>query len=112
MQSRPRIRIRYSGPRSSVPATGWLGKAVAAAVTAVAVVVALVFSVVLLAALLAVGLIAGGYIWWRTRALRRQLREQMAAAQARAAAAQPQPQGDIIEGEFTRTSEAADERQG
>src|SRR5688572_25716170 len=109
MQSnRPRIRIRYSGPRSSVPASGWFGKALAVAASVVVLATALVFSVVLVAVLFAVGLIAGGYLWWKTRTLRRQLREQMAAMQARAAG--PQPQGEVIEGEFSRAQSSDNQR--
>jgi hypothetical protein len=107
--NRPRIRIRYSGSRRSVPATGWFGKVLAVAASVTVLAIALLFSVVLVAALLAVGVVAGGYIWWTTRALRRQLREQMAAMQARAAAA-PQQQGEIIEGEFQRAQPSEDER--
>jgi hypothetical protein len=66
-----------------------------------------VFSVVLFAALLAFGLIAGGYIWWKTRALRKHLRAQFEAMQARAPA-KPEA-GEVIEGEFTRAPAGARE---
>jgi Flp pilus assembly protein TadB len=110
MQSnRPYLRLGYAGARRDVPG-GWLGKAVALAAGAVVLVAALVFSLVLVAVLLALGVIFGGYVWWRTRALRRQLREQVetrqAHAAAAAAAAAPGPearaQGEVIEGEFAR----------
>jgi hypothetical protein len=41
---------------------------------------AFLFSLVLFAVLLGVGLIAGAYLWWKTRGLRRQLRESVEAA--------------------------------
>lgn len=55
-----------------------------------ALVLSLAFFVVILAALV----VFGGYFWWKTRDLRRQVRQQM-QEQTRAPAA---PQGDIIEG--------------
>lgn len=36
---------------------------------------ALIFSVLLIAVILIVGATAGGYLWWKTRNLRRQMRE-------------------------------------
>jgi hypothetical protein len=102
--SRPRFRIRYTGPRTSAPAMGWFGKIVAFAAAGVLVTVTLVFSVVLFAALLAFGLIAGGYIWWKTRALRKQMRAQFEAMQAGSPV--KQEAGDVIEGEFKRAPPA------
>jgi hypothetical protein len=97
---RPRFRIRYTGSRTNAPALGWFGKIVAFAAAGVLVTATLVFSVVLFAALLAFGLIAGGYIWWKTRALRKHMRAQFEAMQARSPV-KPEA-GDVIEGEFTR----------
>ena len=37
--------------------------------------VALMFSVVLFAVVVTVGAVAWGYLWWKTRALRKQMRE-------------------------------------
>jgi hypothetical protein len=39
-------------------------------------VLVVMFSLVLLPALLGVGMVCGGYLWWRTRKLRKILREQ------------------------------------
>ena len=110
MQMSPlRLRITYNGLRPGTPPT--LFRKVAVVVAAVLVTgVALLFSVVLLAVLLAVGVVAGGYVWWRTRALRNQLREQVEATLARArATSAPQDQADVIEGEFSRMGRPADE---
>ena len=67
-----------------------------------ALVLAVMFSLVVLGLLLGLGLIFSGWWWWKTRALRRVLREQRAAAQS----ATSQPQGVVIEGEVVR--EASD----
>lgn len=59
---------------------------------------ALVVSLTLLVIGLVIVLSVGGYLWWQTRDLRKQIRARM----------QPQPRGDIIEGEVV----SRDERQG
>jgi hypothetical protein len=52
-----------------------LGRVVAILVGGVALVVAFMFSVVALAIVSVVVLIGVGYVWWKTRGLRRRLRE-------------------------------------
>jgi hypothetical protein len=54
---------------------------------------AFLLSLVFLAIGSALVLTVGGYLWWRTRALRRQMRARMQAA------LQPQFGGEVIEGE-------------
>jgi 4-hydroxybenzoate polyprenyltransferase len=54
---------------------------------------AFVLSVVFLAIGLAVVLTVGGYLWWKTRELRRQIRARMQDQ------SQPWSAGDVIEGE-------------
>jgi hypothetical protein len=105
---RPRIRISYTGRHTGMPSS-WFGKAVMISAAMLFMGIALLFSIVIVAALLAVGVVFAGYLWWRTRALRRQLREQLAAMQARAAAASAaqaagsaRDAGSVIEGEFAR----------
>ena len=91
--NRRRIVISWGGPRASQPPKSLLGKVVGFAVGAVVLVGAFVFSLVLFAVLLSVGLIAGIYLWWKTRGLRRQMRAQPGGT----------PHGvEVIEGEFTR----------
>jgi Flp pilus assembly protein TadB len=51
-------------------------KIVAALATVAVFAVALTFSVVLFAVVVTVGALAWGYLWWKTRALRRQMRAQ------------------------------------
>ena len=67
-----------------------------------ALVLGVMFSLVVLGLLLGLGLIFSGWWWWKTRALRRVLREQRAAAHS---ATRP-VQGVVIEGEVVR--EASD----
>jgi hypothetical protein len=65
-------------------------------VVSIAVLVAaFALSLVIFAALAAIALIAGGYVWWRTRALRRQMRERP-------------PGGRVIDGEVMRDSSTTD----
>jgi len=61
--------ISYSSP------PGLLRKAGAVAATVVLAGVALMFSAVLLTAVLLVIVFGGAYVWWRTRELRRQMRD-------------------------------------
>jgi hypothetical protein len=74
--------------RSGEP-PGLVSRIVAFVVTVALVGVALMFSVVLFAVVLTVGMVAWGYLWWRTRELRRQMREHP-------------PGGIVIEGEVIR----------
>ncbi len=62
---------------------------------AVVLVSAFVVSVTFIVIGLAVVLTFGGYLWWQTRDLRKQLRARM----------QPQPGGEIIEGEVISREE-------
>ena len=54
---------------------------------------AFLLSLVFLAIGLAVVLVGGGYLWWKTRELRRQMRARMQEQ------SQPWSAGDVIEGE-------------
>ena len=62
---------------------------------AVLLVVAFMFSLLVYAILAIVGVLVWGYLWWKTRELRRQMREQP-------------PGGRVIEGEAIRDDEAND----
>jgi hypothetical protein len=68
-------------------------KALAVLGGAVMLVSAFVVSLAFLAIGLAVVLTAGGYLWWQTRELRRQLRTGMQEQ------SQPRSAGEVIEGE-------------
>jgi hypothetical protein len=77
---------------------------------------ALLFSFVFFAVLAVVALLFGGYFWWKTRALRAEIRKQMQAqAEAQQSppdfvspGAQPTGTGEIIEGEAVRVPEERD----
>lgn len=94
-----RLMISQSG--------GPLGRLVGLLVTAGLAVVGLMFSAVVLAVVAVVAVAGFGYLWWKTRALRRQMRQMQ---QQHAAAEQTYSevfrgqtyQGEIIEGEVVR----------
>jgi hypothetical protein len=66
---------------------------------------ALMFSAVLLAALLCVGTVAMAYLWWKTRELRKQMRN----FPPRGAAMEHEVfEGKVIEGEVIRVEEPVD----
>jgi flagellar biosynthesis component FlhA len=83
---------------------------------AILLVLAFMFSIVALAVIAVGAVIFGGWLWWKTRALRQAIREAQIAAQAAAQAesrsrsasehAEPRAE-DIIEGEFVRETTAS-----
>jgi cobalamin biosynthesis protein CobD/CbiB len=102
------MQIKFIPPSSAQP-PGFLGKVLALVATVVLAVVALMFSAVLLAVILVVGAIGFAYLWWKTRAVRRQLREMQKFArnaQAQAEVSRGEVyKGEIIEGEAVRVQE-------
>lgn len=98
------FKVQAGQPRSL------LAQVLTAIVGIGALILGLMFSAVFLVILVVAGLILWGYFWWKTRALRKQIREQMAAQQGRgfaggandAAGATAAADGDIIEGEAVR----------
>ena len=89
-------RLGYSNQPSWMSTV--LGR-VLAVVTAVAMlVVALMFSIVFFAIALTVGLLIFGRIWWKTRDLRKRMRENDAGM--------PPQDGRVIEGEVIRDPES------
>jgi len=77
-------------PRNLPQSPSLLSKLAAMVVTLVLLGLALVFSVVVLTVVLAAGAIVLGYFWWRTRELRKQLRDHP-------------PGGTVIEGEVIQS---------
>lgn len=72
-------------------------------------VLALMFSVVLFAVVATVGLAVWGWVWWKTRELRKQMREQMERQrQGQGPGAQGDADGLVIEGEVIREGEVED----
>lgn len=87
-------------PRFAGQPPSLLGKIVAFAFSLGFLAIALMFSLVALAVVASVGLLFAGWFWWKTRALRKQMKAQ---AQAQAPAeARPGAGTTIIEGEFFR----------
>ena len=84
---------------------GPLGKLAAAVVGAVALAVGLMFSLVFVVVVVVAGIGIWAYFWWKTRALRRHLREQAEQAafgQQPTGADEPSREGDVIDGEAVR----------
>jgi len=77
---------------------------------------AFVFSVFLFAALAVVGLALWGFIWWKTRDLRKQMRAQMDQMREQMGRPGPGPMQEpaasstVIEGEYIRENERDDGR--
>ncbi len=80
-----------------------LRKLLALVVTIVLAIVALMFSAVLLAVVLAFAVFGGIYLWWKTRTLRKLMREVASAhAMRRDAFARDTSEGEVVEGEVIR----------
>ena len=91
----PGPRVGHRGSETP-PAMSLLSKSLMVIGSTVAVASAFLLTIVFLAIGLAVALIGGGYLWWKTRDLRKQLRARMDEQ----APAQPKAgRGRIIEGE-------------
>lgn len=94
-QSSPR------NPRFANQPPGLLGKIMAFILGAGFLVLAFMFSLVALAVLAVGGLVVWGWLWWKTRAIRQQMKDLQATRQT-----QPPADGHIIEGEVIRDSDA------
>lgn len=81
--------------------SGFWGKLAFSLLAVVAGVVFFTFSLVVLAVFLVVALVGWAWLMWRTRGLRRQMREQREDALKRGAAPEG---GTVIEGEYTEVS--------
>jgi len=105
MQRDPRFEalLRNLNQNPSKP-IGLLQKIGAIAAAIVIFGLALTFSVLFFAVVVAVGVVILGYGWWKTRDLRKVMRETQAQAHARGPAPRgPKPGGGIvIEGEVVR----------
>ncbi len=88
-------RLGHRGSETS-PAKSLLSKALMVIGGTVALASAFLLSIAFLAIGLAIVLIGGGYLWWKTRDLRKQLR---AGMQQQAPAPAQSKSGRIIEGE-------------
>ena len=90
-------RLRLTGNAGSVGGSvaHMLGRVLAVATGAVLLVVAFMFSLLVFAFIAGAGLLVLAYLWWKTRDLRRHLRERP-------------PGGLVIEGEAVRDAGALD----
>lgn len=92
-----------------------LAKLIAFVLSAVFLVLAFMFSLVALAVVAVVGVVLGGWLWWRTRQLRQEIKRQWSAQQQNESgnrttgpADRPSPQhqgATIIEGEAVRMAD-------
>lgn len=96
-QGRP--RLTGNDERFRMHSSGLLSKVVAFAVSAALLALAFMLSVLVFAFVLTGGLLVWGYLWWKTRHLRKQMRERP-------------PGGHVIEGEVIRETGFPDKAQG
>lgn len=87
---------RHQFTNSGRPAPGFLGKLLAFVLSVGLFALAFIFSLAALAVVAVVGVIFAGWLWWKTRALRRQVKEASVGAYRG---------GNIIEGEVVRTTD-------
>jgi Flp pilus assembly protein TadB len=84
---------------------GPLAKLVAFVLSAAFMVLAFMFSLVALAVVAVVGVALGGWLWWKTRVLRKQMAQMREAHQQMGdemGGNPPPPSDAVIEGEFSR----------
>ena len=103
----PRFDHLLQGLSARPQGGNWLQKAGAVVVTLVVFALAMTFSVVLFAVVASIGLLVWGYLWWKTRDLRKAMREhvrtqQEAAGRAGGATAPAAGRGEVLEGEVIR----------
>lgn len=84
---------------------GPLAKVVTFVLGAVLLVAGFMFSLVALAVVAVGAVVAGSWFWWKTRAMRRELRAQMAAQMQERESGRRPAEGYIIEGEVIREPE-------
>lgn len=92
---------RLSGPRArtfqfSFQPRGAGGRIVGAVIGAVGLVVALAFSAVAFVFLAAAAVVGGGWLWWKTRHVRKELRAAHANIRAGARPGEREVQGEVI----------------
>lgn len=105
MQRDPRFDALFNNLRQNPSRPmSLLQKIGAIAATVVVFGIALTFSVVFFALVLALGAVIWGYVWWKTRNLRKAMREAQAKAgtDGRASTGRTRRDGLVIEGEVVR----------
>lgn len=94
MEEQMKFSQRYA--RFNRQPQGLFGKILTLVVGGAFLVLAFMFSLVVLAVVAVGGLLLGGWLWWKTRAVRKAMREQRQ---------QPANEGYIIEGEVIREAD-------
>jgi hypothetical protein len=89
------FRLTGNGARFRAPRSGLLAKILTTVVSAAVLVAGFMLSILIFATVAVIALLAGGYLWWKSRGLRRQMREQP-------------PGGHIIDGEVIRDVDSQD----
>lgn len=103
MQRDPRFEALLKNlTRNPSKPVGLLQKLGAFAAAAVIFGLALTFSVIFFAAVVAAGVLIWGYVWWKTRDLRKVMRTTQRQARASAQHSPKPGQGIVIEGEVVR----------
>jgi hypothetical protein len=97
---------------STTKPPGQLRKIAALIVTAALVVLVLMFSAVLFAIILIAGTTTFAYLWWKTRELRKQMRNFPPRSMMSAGMAREEEiiKGEVIEGEVIRVVDPKDEK--
>ena len=105
------MQIKFILPASGNP-PGLLRKTATFVAALVLAGVALMFSAILLVAVLIVVVFGGAYLWWKTRALRKLMKEQMLGFPPQGATMRSDAfagevfKGEVIEGEVIRVDES------
>ena len=99
MDPDPQFQQFGQGPRFARQPQGPLAKLLAFVLSAAFLVLAFMFSLVALAVVAVLGLALGGWLWWKTRALRKQMQQ---AAESRRTTHMAGGGNDIIDGECIR----------
>ncbi len=98
------MTTEQSSTQSNPQQPGLIGKILAFIIAAAMLVLGFMFSLVALAVVVVGGLMVWGWLWWKTRAIRQQIREQSVAQGTMTTDFNG---GQIIEGEVIRESETA-----
>lgn len=92
-------KLNYNGRNAPSRAMGVVAKTLALIGGAILLVSALALSILFFSVLIVGGVIIGGYLWWKTREIRRQIRTQFNSDQPHRGET---IEGEIIEGEIIR----------
>jgi hypothetical protein len=106
MTTEEQLKFSQRYARFNQAPQGVLGKLLTFIFGAAFLVIAFMFSLIALAVVAVGGVLVGGWLWWKTRAVRKQMREMQEQMQRQAAdwpaPEQPVTNGLIIEGEVIR----------